>query len=195
MFCDECTDRFLGVVDGEVEGGLSNNGDAFTRDGEDVGILLVVFDEWNTPGGESSQIDYIYTGAGIREDGYGCAVIQACPDSWCGTVDRGAADGSNDSSGLCRGVGGLGLDGVDGWHLGAGDIARPVGGTVGINPTAGVFMARRMAIETNCRFASFFRMAYPATLITFRLLFLDGFLVSGEGSYTILTTLDALAGS
>ena len=108
MLGDEGTDRSSGVVDGEIESGLSNDGDALPRYREYVGIVLVVFDEGNTPGGYGCQVNDIDARAQIMEDGNVCSIIQTCPDSGSGAVDRGATDSSDDTSGLCWGGWGWG---------------------------------------------------------------------------------------
>ena len=86
MFGDEGTDCSFGVVDGDGESCLTYDGYAFPANREDVGLILVVFNKGDTPGGDSGQVDDIHARPGVREYGNVRTIFQICPDSGCGTV-------------------------------------------------------------------------------------------------------------
>ena len=87
MLGDEGTDCPLGVVDGDGESCLTYDGYAFPANREDVGLVVVVFNEGNTPSGNGGQVDYIYTRPGVTEDGNVGTIFQVSPDLGCGAVD------------------------------------------------------------------------------------------------------------
>ena len=86
------TDRPAGVVDGDIEGGLSNDGDAFTRNRIDVGVVVFIFDEGDAPGGDGGEVDDVDAGARIRENGNVSSIIQFCPDLGGGSIHGESLD-------------------------------------------------------------------------------------------------------
>ena len=161
---DERADRPAGGVDGDVEGGLANDGDAFTRNGVDVGVVVFILDEGDAPGGDGGEVHDVDAGALIRENGNVGSIIQFSSDSGGRAIHGRSLDRSYYPSCWSWSRWWLGFDGVDGRDFGAGNVTRPVGGAVGIYPTAGFLVARRMAIPTNCHFARILLVAHSATI-------------------------------
>ena len=63
MLGDEGTDRSVGVVDGDIEGSLSYDGDALTGNRINMSVVVYIFDEGDTPGGDGGEVDDVDAGA------------------------------------------------------------------------------------------------------------------------------------